>query len=127
MSEYLVPLSLEDEYILETFDNVRLLRAFNNGLRGIVVPVNDHNETLHDNVLFDIDAKDSKAIAHAANQFQMRSNRRNARVLYVQWSETRKCYEAGLEWLEETPVPKEIRVTACLKGKRCIRVMQFGV
>lgn len=127
MSEYRIPLSLEDEYILQTFDNTRCLRRFNSNLRGITVPVGAFNNNRHEHVVFDVSSKDKPYISQLANQFQMEGKRYDARVLYVEWCEKENQYIAGVEWLDRKEVPDNLRITAVMRGRACVRVLQFGV
>ncbi len=127
MSEYKIPLSSEDVYLLETFDNERYLRSFNKGLRGISVPVGIFHHASHNQAIYDVDPKDTSEISHMANFFQMREGRFKATVLYVEWCKVERQYLAAVEWLDDRPLPELLRVTAVLKGKRCIRALQFGV
>ena len=127
MQVYRIPLSNKDSYIFPALGQERHLRNFNNSLRGHLVPVGLFHEPSHEGVLFDLNPKVKADISHHANIYALREGRINARVLQVHYDVSTKLYMAEVEWNDDTELPSELRITAVLKGKRCVRVMHFGV
>lgn len=126
---YNIPLSLDDDYILDTFERTRYLRYFNNHLRGRTIPVGDFHYKLHDQVLFDCDrGRDKQMVSLIANKFELREPRYKATVLSVNKDDrTSSGYSLQVHWLDKEPVPDYLRVSAVMCGERLIRIMQFGV
>lgn len=122
-----IPLTNSDAYLINTFDQDRHLRSFNRSLRGLSIPVGDFHEPLHDQVMFDINPDSRSDVSHMANLFSVREPRYKATVLSVEWCNEERYYVANVEWLDSSNPPRQLRVTAVLKGKRCIRVLQFGI
>lgn len=122
-----IPLSIADDYLIKTFDKERYLRNFNKNLRGLSIPVGDFHEPLHEQVLFDLDTSSKSDISHLANLFSVREPRYNATVLNVEWCNTEKSFCAVTDWKDSAFPPRQLRVTAVVEGKKCIRVLQFGV
>lgn len=127
MKRVTIPISLEDEYILKTFDNARYLRSFNRSLRGVETPVGPFHQPLHDQALYETNAESNREVSHIANLFSVREPRYSATVLAIFYCETDARYKADVEWREKEPHPLIMRITAVLAGKRCVRVAQFGV
>lgn len=122
-----IPLANADCYLTDTFKQERYLRSFNKSLRGVSVPVGDFHEPLHDQVMFDLDVSSKTDISRLANLFSLREPRYKATVLYVEWCDKTSQYVAAMVWDDLLTPPRQLRVTAVLKSKRCIRVLQFGV
>lgn len=122
-----IPLTNADDYLIKTFDQDRYLRSFNRNLRGVVVPVGDFHEPLHDQVLYDINPDSRSDVSHLANLFSVREPRYKATVKSIEWCNEEQAYIANVEWSDLSNPPRQLRVTAVVKGRRCIRVLQFGI
>lgn len=124
-----IPVSLDDDYILDTFDRTRYIRYFNNHLRGTSIPVGDFHRKLHDQVLFDCDrGRDKQMVSLIANKYELREPKYRATVLSViKDNDSPSGYSFNVQWLDRAPVPEQLRVSAVMCGDRLIRIMQFGV
>ena len=123
-----VVISSEDDYLVKhLFNNKRALKAFNNRLRGISVPVGDFHGKLHDQVVYDTTHADRSMISHLSNLYLVREPKYKASVLELKHCYDRDCIVAVMDWSEEIDPPDELRVTAIMKGRNCLRVLQFGI
>lgn len=122
-----IPVSTEDDYLLRGLDTNRRLKAFNTSLRGVSVPVGDFHKHLHEQVIFDIKHNDREMISHLSNIYSCREPRYKATVLELFKCPINNCIMAKVDWLDDIDPPNYLRVTAVMKGNRCLRVMQFGV
>lgn len=127
MKRVQIPISEEDRYILDTFSTPRIFRAFNRNLRGLSVPVGPFHRSLHDQAIYDTVPSSNFEVSQMANLYSSREPRYRATVLFIEYDEKKDQYYAEVEWNEKEPHPLILRITAILQGKRCIRVLQFGV
>lgn len=127
MKQVRIPISTEDSYILDTLNVDRHLRAFNRGLRGITIPVGPFHEPLHEQALYETDPCRRREVSQIINLYGSREPRYNACVTDIEYDDSLGRYVANVTWHEKEPHPLVIRITAIMQGKRCIRVVQFGV
>lgn len=122
-----IPISKEDSYIINTFKTTRHLRAFNKNLRGVSVPIGPFHSPLHEQALFETDASNRSDISHMVNLYSSREPKFDGYVSDIIYDNKEDQYYANVQWNDKEPHPLIMRITAILQGKKCIRVLQFGV
>lgn len=122
-----IRVSDKDDYLLKTIMGTRQLRTFNNRLRGVSIPVGDFHSKMHEQVIYDVSSNDTNLISHLSNIFSVSEPRYKALVLEIRYCDIKKCHLALMDWYDKSEAPDELRITAVMKGNRCLRVLQFGV
>lgn len=122
-----IPISLKDNYILDTFKRKRYLFFFNRHIRGMSIPIGRFHLHLHDQTLYDCDSgRDKRTMSLISNKYNSREFNFNGVVKALRFNEKNNVV-ADVQWLDVEEPPKELRITAVLCGDRLIRIMQFGV
>ena len=126
MSVISIPISMEDNYILQTLTKEKNIKSINRYIRGITIPVGIFNIGLHEQVTLGIDPDNKKEISYYANYYKHKIEKVNATALEIYYCVIDDKIKVSVDWDDDEDVPEELRITAAVKGKRCIRIMQFG-